>query len=507
MEELLAWSEAEGITVHGSITLLRKGEFGSQGTAESDIPAGTTLASIPYKACLTPRLAARHFGVAFGVLARENLEGAVLALYLITCLPAHAHRNPAGRRRWSAYVDALPATFDTLEYWSDGELGLLSGTGLLVDVRARQERWRKQLGRVLELVRWSGETVAAHEWTWSMTVLSSRSFPSSLIPPHADDDGDDGTKSTASHPILLPVLDTFNHASPLPISWLSTATHLSFLSGAPVRGGAQVFNNYGNKSTAEFLTTYGFLSGPDVLALRLPGHDETYLVTESEPVPHALIHALLGPSPTWHDEVRGILGIVRGILQKRTGMRLPPSPAPAADPRPGDSEGESESESESRSGCRRDLATRYVAGQVALCDASVHALSRSVSGILHNHGDHVIVLDHAFKDDSFVRSLNLCFGVASRADAEASGLVDVVFALYLLYARTVGEAGEPLQAQDGDPEQLEQIEDLWQQIESCREIAPQVFGSLDESSFREAMLRVWNESTEFNGTLYIFLGE
>lgn len=112
------------------------------------------------------------------------------------------------------------------------------------------------------------------------TYLSSRAFPSTLLSPVPS-----LAQTQDSHPVLLPGVDSLNHARANPVSWLvrsdpSTASPVGDGMSVCLQihtlypAGAEVFNNYGPKPNAELLLGYGFtlLHNPDdTLVLKLGG--------------------------------------------------------------------------------------------------------------------------------------------------------------------------------------------------------------------------------------------
>ena len=79
------------------------------------------------------------------------------------------------------------------------------------------------------------------EFLWAYSVLSSRSFPYSLIDPDYDGPSE----------VLFPLLDTLNHKPHTHITWMRNGDPetgaLSFVTGNEIQAGEQIFNNYGPK--------------------------------------------------------------------------------------------------------------------------------------------------------------------------------------------------------------------------------------------------------------------
>ena len=98
------------------------------------------------------------------------------------------------------------------------------------------------------------------------TYLSSRAFPSTLISQRPT-----VVASADSYPVLLPGLDSLNHARGRPVSWVVDllpptdsgrgSEHqlgLSLVIHSRTRPGEELLNNYGAKPNAELILGYGF---------------------------------------------------------------------------------------------------------------------------------------------------------------------------------------------------------------------------------------------------------
>lgn len=107
------------------------------------------------------------------------------------------------------------------------------------------------------------------------TYLSSRAFPSTLL---ASTPSLIATPS--SHPVLLPGIDSLNHARAHPVSWVvsspivdgSTQQHISLIIHTPAPKGAELLNNYGPKPNSELILGYGFSlpnNPDDTIVLRI----------------------------------------------------------------------------------------------------------------------------------------------------------------------------------------------------------------------------------------------
>ena len=113
------------------------------------------------------------------------------------------------------------------------------------------------------------------------TYLSSRAFPSTILSSTPSLQATD-----SSYPVLLPGIDSINHAPGAAVSWLIDSPQ-SVTASAPIpspitpgnplgsnlavnlvlhtstKAGGEIFNNYGPKPNSEFILGYGFALSPN----------------------------------------------------------------------------------------------------------------------------------------------------------------------------------------------------------------------------------------------------
>jgi hypothetical protein len=109
------------------------------------------------------------------------------------------------------------------------------------------------------------------------TYLSSRAFPSTLLSASPS-----LVQSPDSYPVLIPGVDSLNHARAQPVSWVvtfprsATESHgnISLMAHTALKTGAKIFNNYGAKPNSELLLGYGFTlpaNPDDTIVLKIGG--------------------------------------------------------------------------------------------------------------------------------------------------------------------------------------------------------------------------------------------
>jgi hypothetical protein len=93
------------------------------------------------------------------------------------------------------------------------------------------------------------------DYLWAATVLSSRSFPSRLITGDLTVEAETSSESALSNPILIPVMDMLNHRPNHPVTWLTSATRITFVAETECPANQEIFNNYGAKGNEECTPT------------------------------------------------------------------------------------------------------------------------------------------------------------------------------------------------------------------------------------------------------------
>lgn len=184
------------------------------------------------------------------------------------------------------------------------ELNAFKGSNLYGATLDREKAWRAEWAQCEQAVRtvnalWADGfawCVPPHEhsslyvhifiydhrerYLTASTYLSSRAFPSTVL-----SETPSLQPTPSSHPVLLPGVDSLNHARAHPVSWLVSASpgapnsptsslSLSLVQHTPTPRGAELFNNYGAKPNAELILGYGFSlpSNPDdTIVLKIGG--------------------------------------------------------------------------------------------------------------------------------------------------------------------------------------------------------------------------------------------
>ncbi|KAH9071581.1 SET domain-containing protein [Lactarius deliciosus] len=183
----------------------------------------------------------------------------------------------------SPYLGTLPSPdrLRTPLHFSTEELDVLKGTnlyGATIDRRrAWEAEWEQCLADVSTVNAVWGKGLTWEHYLTASTYLSSRAFPSTLLSTSPS-----LFQNPDSYPVLIPGVDSLNHARAQPVSWVVSHTPsaaesqgtISLVARTAVDGGAEIFNNYGAKPNSELLLGYGFTlpdNPDDTIVLKIGG--------------------------------------------------------------------------------------------------------------------------------------------------------------------------------------------------------------------------------------------
>ncbi|KAG7097316.1 hypothetical protein E1B28_004677 [Marasmius oreades] len=170
--------------------------------------------------------------------------------------------------RHGPYVLVLPPEekMRTGLHFTPEEREMFRGSNLFGAIVDREKEYRDewvQCLRVISECKASWGTAFSWElYRTATTHVSSRAFPSSLLSRNPS-----LSTSPSIEPILLPGIDSINHARGKPVSWVvtypnhespSTPPTISLKIHYPVSAGDEIFNNYGVKPNSELVLGYGF---------------------------------------------------------------------------------------------------------------------------------------------------------------------------------------------------------------------------------------------------------
>lgn len=215
--------------------------------ARKEIVQGENIVRVPSELVMTREAAQRVLGPS--VIPDSLNEYLAIAMLLM-------HERALGDASfWAAYIQLLPTTEDVGQTWtwSDEELGMLTGSGILDSTASLKAKVRREHEMILsEIVTPNGLDPAAYafeHFEWAMSMLFSRAIDLREVGALA----------------LVPYADLLNH-SPYAASYfyyekvpLSKLREVCLYSDRAYAKNDQVLISYGQKSNAELLLLYGFV--------------------------------------------------------------------------------------------------------------------------------------------------------------------------------------------------------------------------------------------------------
>ncbi|KAF8270936.1 hypothetical protein EI94DRAFT_1777650 [Lactarius quietus] len=256
------------------------------------IESDATIVACPFSIIITPRLSK---GALLLLLQDTSLlerwtERQLIIVYI--CFHWIESTDIYDILIHSPYLDTLPSPnlLRTPLHFSTEELEALKGTNLYGATIDRRRDWEAEWEQCRADVstvntEWGkgltcSRTPPSHtreRYLTASTYLSSRAFPSTLLSTSPS-----LLQSPNSYPVLIPGVDSLNHARAQPVSWVVSHTPLSdksqgtisLVTRTAVDGGAEIFNNYGAKPNSELLLGYGFTlpnNPDDTIVLKIGG--------------------------------------------------------------------------------------------------------------------------------------------------------------------------------------------------------------------------------------------
>ncbi|KAL1932934.1 hypothetical protein VTP01DRAFT_8612 [Rhizomucor pusillus] len=213
--------------------------------AKEDVSNGETLATLPFRMAITSLQARNEFPTLSQFSSRV-----VLTLYLL-------QQKILGEKSFYwPYIRMLPESIITPMSFEQEDMKLLENTNLAASVPERKQSLFNDFQSLIKVLPASVDEAKLtwDEFLWAYSVLSSRSFPYSLLDPSFTENDD--------FEVLFPLLDALNHRPNTKITWERRGDPingtLAFITGQEYKAGEQLYNNYGPKSNEELLLGYGF---------------------------------------------------------------------------------------------------------------------------------------------------------------------------------------------------------------------------------------------------------
>lgn len=275
-----------------SLTRSRQATSGSRVVASEDIPEDTEIVSCPFDLAITrqhAQLALGNFLDTSEIISSTHWSerqwiSTYIIFHWIICDESQPNLKILAHY---PYLKTLPSSEKLLTplHFTSEEIQLFKGTNLYGATLDRERDWRTEwadcLDRVSQANQDWGKSFTWERYLTAATYLSSRAFPSSLLSPTPS-----LKHSPLTEPVLLPGIDSLNHARGQPVSWVVRYPNnvppdsslqepkISLILHTPATGGNELFNNYGPKPNSELILGYGFSlpqNPDDTILLKIGG--------------------------------------------------------------------------------------------------------------------------------------------------------------------------------------------------------------------------------------------
>ncbi|KAJ7087399.1 SET domain protein [Mycena crocata] len=350
LQELKDWLELNGGYFHPHVHL-QKVASGFSVVASQNLPSDSSVVSCPFTLVITKDVALQalsaHLGSTDTAMFDPPLvawsERQLISTYL--CFHLMSIGDDKSRTDLLAhlpYVKSLPSRgkLRTSLHFTPFELEQLKGSNLYGATLDRTRDWKAEWAQCLAAVA-SVNTAWGDQFTWELfltaaTHLSSRAFSSTLLSRTPS-----LTSPSVPEPILLPGVDSLNHARAEPVSWVQ-----SYIGSGPVGGpgssisltlhnatpaGSELFNNYGVKPNSELILGYGFSlpnNPDDTIVLKIGGMEGKKWEVgrnahRADGVWENVLAMTGGPEPTYEDylDAAGALSDMVQVLLDRLPQR------------------------------------------------------------------------------------------------------------------------------------------------------------------------------------------
>lgn len=242
------WMQNTGFDLNG-IEIRHDPESGRGGYATRDLPTDHVLFRIPKSAIIGATSSAfyRH------IEKEPSLSGWKALIAALT----YEYAN-IGESRWREYLKALPETLPTPLFWTEEELGMLKGTGIVerlnlgeidhVFKNTMMPFYRKHANKISE------KFMTKDMFVRMGSIVMGYSF------------------TVENETIMVPMADFLNYRTGHTNAHLvqvdnddigDGGTLFEMVTIRPIRAGAQVYNTYGDRPNAELFRRYGYIDNPN----------------------------------------------------------------------------------------------------------------------------------------------------------------------------------------------------------------------------------------------------
>ncbi|KAJ6539688.1 hypothetical protein B0H19DRAFT_1180167 [Mycena capillaripes] len=348
LRELKEWLELNGGYFH-PLVRLQKVSSGFCVVASESLPPDSKIVSCPFTLAITKHVALKALSVLLGSTTDLTSwsERQLISSYLIFHWIIGDDKSSTNVLAHLPYVKSLPSRdkLRTPLHFTEAELDQLKGSNLYGATLDREREWKSEWHECQDVMG-GVDREWGDQFTWELyltaaTHLSSRAFPSTLISQKLS-----LTSPSVPEPILLPGVDSLNHARAEPVSWVQSylgsgpvpeaGSCISLTLHNPAAAGAELFNNYGPKPNSELILGYGFslLNNPDdTIVLKMGGTaggrwEVGREARGADAVWDSVLAALQeGDEPTYDDHLDtadALADMVQALLDKLPRPSIPP---------------------------------------------------------------------------------------------------------------------------------------------------------------------------------------
>ncbi|KAF9006625.1 SET domain protein [Cyathus striatus] len=260
-----------------------EGPHGFSIRAEEDIPVDATIVSCPFDLAISRTSVQQALNYILNLTGTQGWsERQWISTYICMhwmfseeCMPPSLQHFP--------YINTLPNPQHLLTplHFTEVELEAFRGSNIYGATLERRAQWKSEWSNCTEIIRrtnpaWESLFTWLVSLLWSTvhnvenyltaaTYISSRAFPSSLLSQNPT-----LAPSSSTGPVLLPGVDSLNHARAQPVSWVVTHSTVTITDGSAqcptislvlhtsTSSGRELLNNYGPKPNSELILGYGF---------------------------------------------------------------------------------------------------------------------------------------------------------------------------------------------------------------------------------------------------------
>jgi hypothetical protein len=243
---------ARGVTL-GSVSVRDVPGAGRGVFADGPIRAGDAIASVPTSLVLSEAYAwSTPHGQA--VRSASDVLGEVHGRTVVVLSMVGARADASSELH--AWMASLPETYDTPLWWGADERAALAHSPVGEREAEREPQMRETFDRIVPPLRsrfpalFSAAAFTWERFLWAHSAYHSRCLPERLILGHAE--------AHAQAGCLVPFHDMYNHVKGAPTRWDISDDRVTLRASRDIPGGAPVCIDYGVRSNAMLLMTYGF---------------------------------------------------------------------------------------------------------------------------------------------------------------------------------------------------------------------------------------------------------